>query len=276
MPSDEASDFRDASRGERLQKVLAAAGVESRRRCEELILEGMVTVNGQLIQSLPAWVNPETDDIVVEGRRLPKADRKVYVMLNKPRRCLTTCDDPGGRRTVVDLVDHPLVRRLFPIGRLDYETSGLLLLTNDGDFANALAHPRYGVDKTYRVKMRGTLTDEAIESLAKGVFLVDRRNGASQRARRAGAIDVQVIRRDRERTTVDVTLKEGRNRQIRRMLAQLGHPVVRLERIRMGPIKLKGLQRGEWRELTGDEIHILRRVAKKGSASKPRSRGARS
>ncbi len=273
MPHDDGDPLRDASRGERLQKVLAAAGIESRRRCEELVAEGMVSVNGRVVQSLPAWVDPAEDEITVDGRRLPKAERKVYVMLNKPRRCVTTCDDPSGRRTVVDLVDHPLVRRLFPVGRLDFETAGLLLLTNDGDFANSLAHPRYGVDKTYRAKVRGEVSHEDVERLAKGVYLADRKKGHTSGARRAGAIEIAILRRDREKTTLEITLKEGRNRQIRRMLAFLGHPVVRLERTRMGPVKMKGLRRGEWRELTRDELIALRRATARGS-SKPAA-GAR-
>lgn len=256
-----ASDnLRDATRGVRLQKALASAGIDSRRRCEELVAEGAVTVNGQIVTSLPAWVDPEEDDIEVEGRRLPKTERKVCVMLNKPRRSVTTSDDPGGRRTVVDMVDHPLVNRLFPIGRLDFDTCGLILLTNDGELANRLAHPRYGVEKTYRVKVKGSVEHSTVDAMSKGLYLSDRRDGRTIGGRRTLPVDVQLITRDREKTTLDITLKEGRNREVRRIFAQLGHPVIRLERIRLGPVRLKGLRRGDWRELTRDELAALRKA----------------
>lgn len=273
--SSEYDPLRDASRGVRIQKVLAAAGIDSRRRCEELIADGAVTVNGRIVDSLPAWVDPSEDDIVVEGRRLPKAERKVYVMLNKPRRCVTTTEDPDGRRTVVDLVDHPLVRRLFPVGRLDFDTAGLLLLTNDGELANQLTHPRYGVKKTYRVKVRGQLTQEDFDRLAGGIYLADRQGGKTVGAQRLDAAEIELVRGDRDKTTLEITLKEGRNRQIRRMLAHLGRPVVRLERIRMGPLKLKGLRRGEWRELTRDELAMLRKAVSESGKSSARGGRAR-
>jgi len=266
MPSDSrdpADLLRDATRGVRLQKALAAAGVDSRRKCEELIEGGAVAVNGVIVHSLPAWVDPTLDDIVVDGRRLPKPERKVYVMLNKPRRSVTTTDDPEGRRTVAQMVDHPLVHRLFPIGRLDFDTSGLLLLTNDGELANQLTHPKFGVKKTYRAKVRGRLETADVETLAKGLYLSDRKKGHTVGARRTQPASIEIVHRDREKTTLDITLKEGRNRQVRRALAQLGHPVIRLERISLGPIRLKGLRRGEWRELSRDELSALRRASKR-------------
>lgn len=273
MPESSKDPLRDASRGERLQKILAQAGVASRRACEELIAAGAVSVNGRLVESLPAWADPALDEIVVEGRRLPKPDRRIYIMLNKPRRCVCTCDDPGGRRTVVDLVTHPYASRLFPVGRLDFDTSGLLLLTNDGEFANRLTHPRFGVEKTYRVKVRGRVEDETIARLLKGVHLAERRDGRTVGASRASAAGVQILRRDQTRTMMDLTLKEGRNRQVRRLLADLGHPVVRLERVRVGPVKLKGLRRGEWRELSREELASLRRASRPGRPGDPQ-RGA--
>lgn len=247
-------------KGVRLQKILASAGVASRRRCEELIVQGGVSVNGCVVTSLPAWADPSQDEIVVEGRRLARADRKLVIMLNKPRRIVTTCDDPGGRRTVADLVDHPAARRLFPVGRLDYDTSGLLLLTNDGELANRLTHPRYEVAKAYRAKVRGRVEPDELERLGKGLFLVERRQGSTVGASRTAPVLVRIVHRDRERTLLELTLKEGRNRQVRRMLAKVGHPVVQLERIRLGPLRLKGLARGEWRELTRQELASLRRA----------------
>ncbi len=274
MPSGDPDPLRDASRGERLQRVLADAGVASRRACEEMITAGLVSVNGRIVDTLPVWVDPLTDEITVEGRRLPKPERTVWVMLNKPRRCVSTCDDPDGRRTVADLVTHPLARRLFPVGRLDYETSGLLLLTNDGDLANRLTHPRFGVEKTYLVKVKGRVEEEAVERLLRGVHLAHRRDGATVGGGAATASGARVTRRERDKTTLEITLREGRNRQVRRMLADLGHPVVRLERVRIGPLKLKGLRRGEWRELTRDELATLRRSSKPARPA-PKEQGTR-
>lgn len=256
-------DFTDASRGERLQRVLADAGVGSRRACEELILAGEVEVNGVLVSELPAWVDPEEDRIVVEGRPIPRPERKLYVLLNKPVRTLSTAkDEPGAdRRTVTDLVDHPGATRLFPVGRLDYDTVGLILLTNDGELANRLTHPRYGVPKTYKVLVKGVLGQEAVEELAQGIYLAERKAGSTVGGARTARVEITVLQQSREGTTLEMTLREGRNRQVRRMLAAVGYPVRKLERIGMGPIRLKGVARGAWRELTRDEVWALRRAA---------------
>lgn len=272
------ADLRDASRGERLQKILAQAGVGSRRRCEELIESGVVRVNGEVVTQLPVWVNPAVDEIFVEKRRITKAERHVYVLVYKPRRYMTTLDDPEGRKTVAELVKHPSGARLFPVGRLDYETLGLLLMTNDGELANKLTHPRHGIRKTYRAVIKGRLAPEDVGKLGKGVFLTDQRDGElGGGARRAGAVAVRIVKRDRERTIIDITLAEGRNRQIRRMLAGIGHPVRKLTRFTMGPLRLKGLAVGEWRELTRDELGALRRAARGEAASRGEKRvGSRS
>lgn len=262
VPEPAADPLRDAARGVRLHKALAEAGVASRRACEDLVRAGLVSVNGRVVQSLPAWVDLDADVVEVEGRRIEPPRRRVCVLLNKPRRCLSTCDDPGGRRTVVDLVDHPLARRLYPVGRLDFDTSGLLLLTNDGDLAQRLTHPRFGVEKTYRAKVQGCLDDARLRDLLAGAHLAVRRDGRTVGVARAAAVEARIVRRDREKTTIELTLAEGRNRQVRRLLARLGHPVVRLERVRLGPIRLKGLRRGEWRELTSGELQALRRAAR--------------
>ena len=252
--------------GERLQRVLSQAGVASRRACEALIEEGRVEVNGRVVTRLPVFVDVSSDRIRVDGKVVAAPDRKLYVMLNKPARTVTTArDEPGlDRRTVVDLVDHPSGIRLFPVGRLDFETMGLLLLTNDGEMANALTHPRYGLAKTYRAVVRGRLADEDIESIERGIYLADRKEGRSTGASRTARVQVEIIRRDRDRTTLQITLKEGRNRQVRRMLASIGYPIKKLERVAIGPLRLKGVARGAWRELSRDELRSLRRTLRSG------------
>lgn len=258
----EGSPYADKSRGERLQRYLADAGVAARRACEEFIAEGRVSVNGDIIDWLPAWVDPDSDLVRVDGNAVSAGARHIYVMLNKPSKTLTTAaDEPGmDRRTVIDLVDHPSAGRLFAVGRLDYDTLGMLLLTNDGWLANRLTHPRYGVTKTYHAVVKGALTDEDVARIADGVYLAERRAGQTVGAKRTARVQLSIHRRDRDRTTLCVTLKEGRNRQVRRMLAAVGCPVKRLERISMGPLKLKGLRRGEWRELDRREVEQLRRA----------------
>ncbi|MEQ8769370.1 MAG: pseudouridine synthase [Phycisphaerales bacterium] len=257
-------DLTDASRGERLQRVLADAGVASRRKCEELIEDGHVTVNGERVTALPAWADPETDRIEVDGRPIPRAKPKhLYIMLNKPPRTLTAAaDEPGSnRRTVVELVDHPLATRLFPVGRLDYDTTGLLILTNDGELANRLTHPRFGVPKTYRAKVAGVLDEPALRELERGIYLAERKSGATVGAKRTSHVELAVHRHERDATILDITLREGRNRQVRRMLAAVDLPVKKLERIAIGPVELKGVARGDWRELGAGEVRALRRAA---------------
>lgn len=256
--------LKDKSHGERIQKVLADAGVASRRAAEELITTGAVEINGAIVTELPIWVNPETDRILVNGRPIPKAKpRNIYVLLNKPARTLSTVEDEPGadRRTVLDLVDHPSAPRLFPVGRLDYDTLGLILLTNDGDLANRLTHPRYGVPKTYRVKIKGSLSQDAARQIEEGIFLADRKAGDTVGASRTSHVEIEVIRQERDATHIELTLREGRNRQVRRMLAAVGYPVLKLERVAMGPLRLKGVARGHWRELTASEVRNLRRAA---------------
>ena len=281
-PHQSTPDLRDASRGVRLQKFLAAAGVGSRRACEELIEEGVVAVNGQRVEELPAWVDPDSDRVTVKGAAVESPSRNVYVMLYKPKNTVCTAHDPEGRRTVVDLVDHPGASRLYPVGRLDYDTMGLVLLTNDGELAQALTHPRYGVHKTYRAIVRGVLSDEDARRLTRGVVLSSRTAGRTTGATRMSASGIEIVHRDRQRTLVDVTLAEGRNRQVRRLFAAIGCPVRKLTRVRMGPLKLKGLRVGEWRELTSAEVRALhqaarkgRRAAEPGGGVKPTKRGAK-
>lgn len=272
--------YTDKSRGIRLQKALAEAGVASRRACEELIEDGLVSVNGDLVDTLPAWVDPTEDRITVDGRPIKRSRRNIYVMLFKPRGTVSTNSDPEGRRRAIDLVNHPDRPRLFPVGRLDADSSGLLLLTNDGTFANRLTHPRYGIHKGYEVTVSGRLEQADIERLEKGIFLTGRNQAGGRRTSRSR---LTIIKRDRDRTLLYMELREGRNRQIRRMLAQLGYPVKKLRRVRMGPLGLKGLSPGQWRELSAGELSSLRRAAyrvrervqaeKPGSGKKQSRRG---
>ncbi|MBL8746643.1 MAG: rRNA pseudouridine synthase [Phycisphaerae bacterium] len=262
----------------RLQKVMAAAGIGSRRACEALIEEGRVGVNGKIVRTLPVMVTPGVDKVTVDGealeRYMPKTMRKVfaetrdprrrplvYVMFYKPGATLTTMSDPDQRRTVADLVQHPSGIRLYPVGRLDYETLGLLVMTNDGELANRLTHPRYEVHKTYRAVVKGAMTEQQIEKLRIGTYLADRKEGRTVGASRTRGVDLTVVRTEPHRTVIDITLKEGRNRQVRRMLADAGCPVKKLVRIAMGPLMLKGLKAGQWRDLTEREVHDLHLAA---------------
>jgi 23S rRNA pseudouridine2605 synthase len=257
--------FADASRPGvvRLQKVLAEAGIASRRECEELIEAGEVSVNGHIVTELPAWVDPANDRIAVHGRRIkppPTVAQHVYVMLFKPRGVVSTNKDTEGRRRAIDLVKHRSKARLYPVGRLDMDTSGLLLLTNDGELANRLTHPRYEVHRVYEALLSGYVTDVDRAKLERGVFLADRETG---RTRRTAPSKLSIIKRDRERTLLRMELREGRNRQIRRMFALLGHGVKKLRRVQMGPLKLRGLQPGQWRDLTPPEIAALRKASQR-------------
>ena len=255
--------LNDPARGIRLQRYLADAGLAARRACEKLIADGRVEVNGDPVMTLPIFVNPEIDRIRVDGKIVGGTERLLYLMLNKPPHTLSAVmDEPGSeRRTVLDLVDHPSRARLFPVGRLDYDTLGLMLLTNDGELANRLTHPRFGVAKTYHAVVKGRLENEDTERLEQGIYLAERKQGHTVGAVRTSRVQVSIFRRDRERTILEITLKEGRNRQVRRMLAKVGCPVKKLERVAMGPLRLKGVARGEWRELTSREVAALRRAA---------------
>ncbi len=279
-------DYQDDQRGPRIQKVLAEAGVDSRRACEELVEQGRVTVNGQMLDGLPAWVNPETDDIRVDGRRLQKAERHVYVVLFKPKGILSTNSDPEGRRLAIELVQHPSKARLYPVGRLDIDSSGLLLLTNDGALANRLTHPRFELAKGYEVTVSGRVEGEELDRLRAQIF-PRRREAAGERAgERADESQLVVLKRDSQKTLLYLEFREGRNRDLRRVLGMLGHPLKKLRRVRMGPLLLKGLQPGEWRDLTRPELHALRdhafatpqeRAERKHSTRAPQSkRGPRS
>ena len=231
----------------RLQKLLALAGVASRRRSEELMLDGEVEVNGEVVSRLGTKVNPATDLIRVSGKRLPPISEKVYLALNKPRGVVSTMSDPEGRRTLQDLVaDRP--ERLFHVGRLDTDTSGLIILTNDGDFAHRLAHPSYEVDKTYVAEVTGQLFPRVVKQLLAGVTLED------------GPVTVskaRIVEASPAKSIIELVIHEGRNRIVRRLLDEVGHPVTRLTRTRIGPVALGRLTSGDLRDLTNEELGEL-------------------
>ena len=272
MPSPKPAKASDPPGKVRLQKFLAAAGVGSRRACEQLIEEGAVKVNGKRVTELPVLIDPEIDKVVVQGKRIEAPDRLIYVMLYKPGNTVCTLSDPDGRRTVADLVKHPGADRLFPIGRLDYETQGLLILSNDGELANRLTHPRYEVHKKYRAIVKGTVTPDEIETLERGIYLALRKEGQTVGATRTGGASLDIVHKRPEQTILDITLAEGRNRQVRRMLAHFGHRVKKLTRVQLGPVRLKGLAVGEWRELTSYEVRALKSAA--GMTRPPKGRTA--
>lgn len=272
--------FTDASRGERLQRVMADAGIGSRRRCEELIEAGEVTVNGLTVDQLPAWVNPRTDRIIAAGKKVVPPARNIYIMLYKPRGVVATNADPEGRPRAIDFVQHPSKARLFSIGRLDMDTAGLLLLTNDGELTNRLTHPRYEIPKIYEVTVKGALDEGDVRRIEQGISLHGqgaRRkpqprsqarttpNSASPRPRGAR---LKLLKRDRDRTLLLMELREGRDEMIRSIMIDLGHPVKKLQRVQVGPLKLKGLSMGQWRELTTSELAALKKAA--GSSDRRR------
>jgi 23S rRNA pseudouridine2605 synthase len=242
---------------ERLQKILARAGISSRRRAEELIAGGRVAVNGVVATEPGTKADPEADAITVDGRMLELRIASVYLVLYKPAGYMTTLKDPQGRPLVTDLLTG-IRERVYPVGRLDYNTEGLLLLTNDGEWANALAHPRHEVDKEYHVRVRGRVSPEQLRRLAGGVELED---GTT-----APAV-ARIVRESENNTWLSITIHEGRYRQVRRMCEAVSLSVVRLKRVRYGFLGLEGLKMGEYRFLTADEAARLRRSNQGGRAA---------
>jgi 23S rRNA pseudouridine2605 synthase len=290
-------EYTDAARGERLQKVLAAAGVASRRACEQLIEQGLVTVNGQVVKSLPAWVDAEKDRIVVDGRPIARHRKTpgavggkghVYVALYKPRDVISTTRDEFGRQSVTDLVELPTLTegeaqpRLYPVGRLDAEATGLVLLTNDGELAHRLTHPSYEVPKQYEVSVRGRVTSENVQQLLAGLNRAYRPRRPGKKPPRptksaiapgpraaaqpaSSPVEVRILGSQRdeehgERTALSITLTEGPDREIKWVLKRLGFPVRRLKRTAIGPISLKGIAIRRWRLLTPGEVKQLRKL----------------
>lgn len=243
---------------ERLQKVLAAAGHGSRRACEGLIEEGRVAVNGRVVKELPVLVDPAHDRIVVDGEPV-EAQHKVYFLLHKPKGVVCTNNDPAGRPRAIDLLP-PRRERVFTVGRLDADSTGLLLLTNDGELTARLTHPRYEVPKTYRAEVAGRLDEATLERVRRGVWLSEGKTAPAQ---------ATIIYRRPQSTIVEITLREGKNREIRRVLAKLGHKVYRLHRIRIGPLSLGSLPLGAVRPLQPRELAHLKRLAEGGGAPEP-------
>lgn len=233
---------------ERLQKVLAAHGVASRRKCEEWILAGRVKVNGETITELGFKADPEKDQIEVDGKKI-QGESLRYVLFHKPKGVITSVTDPQGRKVVTDFIK--LKERIYPVGRLDYDTTGLLLLTNDGDLANKIAHPSFEIDKTYVATVRGIPGQKALDTLTTGVMLED---GITQPAK----VELCSVDEKRGQAVVQLTIHEGRNRQVRRMCEAVGHPVIQLKRIQLGFLTLGNLLAGQYRELKPEEVDKLK------------------
>ncbi len=246
----------------RLQKVIAASGLSSRRAAEALIREGQVTVNGRVVRTLGTCINPEVDHVKVKGRHLETAEPEVFVLLNKPPGCVTTMKDPLGRSTIADLLERVKVR-VFPVGRLDYDAEGLLLLTNNGQVAQACLHPRYHVPKTYLVKVSGVFEDEEIRMLEEGVPLDD---GMTSPA------SVKKSGKSKANSWLEITIHEGKKHQIKRMVEACGHRVIRIKRIRFGPLQLRDLPLGSFRYASDAEANALREILRRSSpGAEPRS-----
>jgi 23S rRNA pseudouridine2605 synthase len=238
---------------ERLQKILSQAGIASRRASEQLMLDGRVTVNGVAIRELGTKADPAVDDIRVDGRRVKVIENHRYLLLNKPRGYVTTRSDPQRRPTVIDLL-RGVREYVYPVGRLDFDSEGLLLLTNDGDLAAKLTHPRHGIARVYEARVLGVPDERDIERLSRGVVIDGRRTQAA---------DIRMLphKRDANESTLVLTIREGRNRQVRNMCDAIGHPVSRLTRIAIGPIRDATLKPGRWRELSAEEVKRLRAAA---------------
>lgn len=232
---------------ERLQKYLASAGIASRRASEQLIKEGRVSVNGDIVTELGKKVTPERDTVLLDGKPVYPENRFVYLLMNKPAGYVTTVKDTHERLTIMDLLIN-VPYRVFPVGRLDFETEGLLILTNDGEFAYRMTHPKFKIVKTYVATVQGNVTEERLHLLRNGVQLED---GLTAPA------DVRIIRRENHKTIVEISIHEGRNRQVRRMFKAVKNPVLKLKRISIGSLTLKGVGVGEYRYLKESELKQL-------------------
>jgi 23S rRNA pseudouridine2605 synthase len=266
---------------ERIQKLLANAGVASRRNVEEMVLQGRVTVNGKVASELPILIDPEKDRVTVDGENVRLGRRggkaggggegsgvgagpRLYLLLNKPKGVYSTNVAQGEQVRAIDLLPPDLPGRVYPVGQLDAESRGLLLLTNDGELTHRLTHPRYGVAKTYRAVVDGEVRPQTVEAMEKGVWISDGRSGTGTKT---GRSHIKVIRRSRDKSVLEITLREGRNPQVRRTLAKLGHKVRDLMRVKMGPLTLHGLAVGHVRSLTPREVKELRRLPDRAAAS---------
>jgi len=245
---------------ERLQKILARAGISSRRKAEEMILEGRVTVNGAVVLELGAKADPAHDVIALDNMAVAAAENKVYVMLNKPPGYITSLSDPEGRPTVMNIVNR-IPERIVPVGRLDYETEGLLILTNDGDFSQLLQHPRFQIERCYRVKVKGMPPPPVLEKLKSGVYI------DNVKTNKCG---IRLLERLDKNTWLEVRLKEGRNRQIRKMFEVVGYDAIRIIRTAFGPLELGALPVGSFRFLNKKEIESIKSLEKIPPAKPPR------
>lgn len=270
----------------RLQRVLAAAGVASRRDCEDLIRAGRVRVNGRPVRDLPCFVDPARDRIAVNGTPLSTPDRPVYLMFHKPARSLVSAaDQPGStRRTLAHFVSHPAAARLFPVGRLDFDATGLVLLTNDGDFAHRLTHPSSALPRTYRVAVKGAVDPALLSKLSAALLRPVRRAGAARPAAPSApsaqspgrdTSPVRLVSDDPARPVIEFTISRGRTPDIRTIMARLGLHVRRLTRTAIGPLELSAVAPGHWRELTRDELRALRRALRAHAPARTRRSPAR-
>jgi len=253
----EEEDLMQAQDGERLARFLAHAGIASRRHAEELIAAGRVQVNGATVTTQGTRIDPAHDVVNVDGKPVSTAARQVYVLLHKPVGYVTTARDPQGRPTVLDLLSAELRHlRVYPVGRLDIDTSGLLLLTNDGDFALRLSHPRYAMEKHYHVLVQGCPDETTLAALRSGVTFTE----DDGRSHTSAPAQARLLRRAGANCWLELTIHEGRKRQVRRMLAAVGHRVLQLVRVGIGPITLGDVPMGKWRYLTNEELGVLMNV----------------
>ena len=231
----------------RLQKFMAKCGVASRRKSEEIILEGRVNVNGNIVKELGFKINENKDLVMVDGKLLELEERKVYILLNKPVGYITTVADEFGRKKVIDLLKD-IEERVYPVGRLDYDTSGLLLLTNDGDLAYKITHPKYEKTKKYIAKVSGVPTENKLQEFRNGLQIEDYLTSKAE---------ISILDVAGSNATLEIIIHEGRNRQVRKMCSKIGHPVIELKRVEIGTIKLGNIKEGEWRHLRQKEIDSL-------------------
>lgn len=234
---------------ERLQKYMARCGIASRRKSEELILEGRVKVNNVVINELGFKINSEQDKVFVDNTLIKPAEKNIYIMLNKPEGVISSVKDDRNRKTVIDVIG--IKEKIFPIGRLDYDTSGLLLLTNDGDIYNKIIHPRREVNKVYIAKVKGIFSEEEIKAFENGVDIGDYVTASSK---------IEILKKYFDSCEVKITIHEGKNRQVRRMCSAFNHEVVSLKRTSIGEITLKDLEKGKWRNLSQKEIEYLKKL----------------
>jgi 23S rRNA pseudouridine2605 synthase len=237
---------------ERLQKILAQAGIASRRKCEDLISAGKVEVNGEVVTTLGTKADPDQDIITVNGKPI-RNEKKVYIVMNKPKGVITSASDPEGRKVVSDYL-RDVKERVYPVGRLDYDTEGLIILTNDGEFANLLTHPKHHVPKTYMATVKGVPHGSDLDKLKAGIMLDDGMTSPAE-------VEYKDIDTAKNEATISITIYEGRNRQVRRMFEAVSHPVIKLKRIAFGELMLHNLKRGLFRHLTKNEVEDLIKLA---------------